>query len=144
MSASRAAAPSRRVRPAWSWALRGATAASLGVSAYLHVVLAQGPLLRASQVTVAGLFLAQAAAATTGALAVLLRPAPVAWVLAALVGLGSLAALVLSVYVQIPAFGPIPSLYEPAWYSDKVLAAASAAVAAGCALAGLVRARARR
>ena len=119
------------------------TAASLGASAYLHVVLAQGPLLSDGRLTVAGLFLAQAAAATTGALAVLLRPARAVWVLALLVGLGSLAALVLSVYVQVPALGPLPSLYEPMWYGDKLLAATSAGVAAAGASAGLVRARGR-
>lgn len=135
--------PVRRARPAASGALRAATALALGASAYLHVVLAQGPLVSAGQVTVAGLFLAQAGAATLSALAVLLRPVRGAWVLALLVGLASLAALVLSTYVQVPAFGPFPSLYEPVWYSDKVFAAVSAAVAVACALAVLAQARGR-
>ena len=119
--------------------LRVLAAAALGVSALLHVVLAQGPLVSGGQVTLAGLFIAQAIVATLIALAVLLSGHRLAWIAAAVVGLGSLAALVLSVYVQIPAVGPFPTLYEPLWYGEKVLAAASAALAAVVAVVALRR-----
>ena len=123
--------------------LRVLGGAALGVSALLHVVLAQGPLVSDGQVTLAGLFIAQAVVATLTALAVLLRGRRLAWIAAAVVGLGSLAALVLSVYVQIPAVGPFPTLYEPLWYGEKVLAAASAALAAVVAVVALRHARRR-
>ena len=123
--------------------LRVLGAAALGVSAALHVVLAQGPLVSGGQITLAGLFLAQAVVATLVALAVLLLGSRLAWTAAAVLALGSLAALVLSVYVQLPAVGPFPALYEPAWYGEKVLAAVSAAVAAVVALVALPRARHR-
>ncbi len=119
--------------------LRVLAAAALGVSAYVHVVLAQGPLVSGGQLTLAALFLGQAVAAALAALAVLLLGNRLTWLLVAAVGLASLVALVLSVYVQIPAFGPFPSLYEPFWYADKVVAAVAAAVAAVVAVGVLVR-----
>ena len=119
------------------------TAPALAASAYLHVALAQGPLVSAGQITVAGLFVGQAVVAALAAVAVLLRPGRAAWAAAAAVALGTLAAVVLFTYVRLPAVGPFPAVYEPSWYRDKVLAAATAAVAAGAALGGLARTRAR-
>lgn len=122
--------------------LRVVAAIALLVSAYQHVVLAEGPAVSAGQITVAGLFLAQAAVATAVAAWVLLAGRRPAWLAVTLVGAGSLVALVLSVYVQIPAFGPFPVLYEPYWYPQKVAAAVPAAVAAvvgGLALSRVAR-----
>lgn len=123
--------------------LRVLGAAALGLSAYLHATLAQGPLFTDGQVTLAGLFIAQAVVATLAALAVLLRAGRPAWIAAAIVGLGSFAALLLSVYVQIPAVGLFPTLYEPLWYGEKLLAAGAAAVAAVTAFLALARGRRR-
>ena len=62
-------------------------------------------------------------------------------VLAALaVAAGSLTALVLSVYVRLPSFGPFPVLYEPLWYGDKVVAAIAAGVATVAAVVALAAA----
>lgn len=123
--------------------LRLITAAALGVSAYVHVAVAQGPLLADGQITLAGMFVGQAAVATLAALWLIGRDTRPAWTAAAVIGVVSFAALVLSVYVQIPAIGPFPALYEPDWYGDKVLAALSAAVAAFLAAIGLTRSRGR-
>jgi len=118
-------------------------AAALGVSAYLHVDIARGlPLFGDGQVTLMGLFMAQAVVAALVAVWVLVRGDRLAWLAAGVVGLGSLAALVLSVYVRIPSIGPLPVIYEPFWYTDKYVAAAAAAVAAvvaAVALASLTR-----
>jgi hypothetical protein len=86
------------------------TAGALAVSAYLHVDLAQGYRLIGEQVTMGDLFLAQAAVAVLAALALLVRPTPLTWTFAALIGFGSLTALVLTVYVAVPAIGPFPPL----------------------------------
>ncbi len=137
-------APAVRRRAGGALALRLLAAASLGVSSYLHVVLAQGPPVAGGQVTLAGLFLAQAAVAALVAVWVLVRPGRPAWLAVAVVGVASLLALVLSVYVKIPAVGPFPALYEPAWYADKVLAAVTAALAAASALVALSAGSARR
>lgn len=76
-------------------ALQVLTAGALAVSAYLHVDLAQGYDLIGEQMTMGDLFLAQAAVAGLAALALLVRPARLTWALAALVGFGSLAGVVL-------------------------------------------------
>lgn len=124
----------RRATSRW---LAAAAALALAVSSYLHVDLAQGPLVGGGQLTLAALFLAQAVVAGVTALAVLLRPTRPVWAIALLVAGGSLLALVVSVYVQIPAVGPFPSIYEPFWYGDKVVAAVSAGVACVVALVAL-------
>ena len=128
-------------------ALRVLTAGALAVSAYLHVDLAQGYRLIGEQVTVGDLFLGQAAVAGLAALALLMRPARLTWALAALVGFGSLVALALTVYVAVPAIGPFPRIYEPAWFFEKTASAMAAALAAAAATAGLLthhRARSRQ
>lgn len=125
-------------------AVRLVAAAALGASAYLHITLAEGPLAADGQVTVAGLFVAQAVVATAAALWVLLRGGRLAWAVAGVVGLGSLLALLASLYVDVPAFGPFPSIYEPGWYSDKAYAAVTAGVAAAVAAGALLAPRERR
>ena len=144
---SRTATPSTRDRTPVALVLRVLGAAALAVSAYLHVHLATGPKITDGEITLAGLFLAQAVVATLVAVWVLVLGDRLAWLAAAVVGVASLGALVLSVYVEIPSIGPFPTLYEPVWYADKVVAAVSAAVAAVVALLALAlrsRATARR
>ncbi len=123
--------------------LRVIGALALGYSAYLHFRIASDrpPLFADDKVTLSGLFVAQAVAATVVSLWVLLHGIRLAWLAFAAVALGSLAALLLSVYVEIPAFGPLPTIYEPLWYTDKVLAAIAAGVASLVALVALATAR---
>lgn len=121
--------------------LRLLVAVPLGVSAYLHFDIAQGPVLNDGKVTLAGLFSAQAVIATLVGLWVLARGDRVAVAAGGVVALGSLVALVASVYVRIPAIGPFPVLYEPIWYDEKVVAAVAAAVAAAAAFFTLARLR---
>ncbi len=127
-------------RDAWAvrLGLQVLTAGALAVSAYLHVDLAQGYRLIGEQVTMGDLFLAQAAVAVLAALALLVRPTRLTWTFAALIGFGSLAALVLTVYVAVPAIGPFPPFYEPAWFFQKTASAVAAALAATAATAGLL------
>ena len=127
-------------------ALRVLGALALGYSAYLHFRIAaeRPPLFDDGQVTLSGLFVAQAVAASVVSLWVLVRGTRIAWLAFGAVALASLAALVASVYVQIPSVGPFPAIYEPIWYTDKYLAAAAAAVASLVALVALATARRRR
>ena len=118
--------------------LRVLTAAALLVSAYMHLDLASPPYFAAGQLTLAALFVMQAVAAAVVAGWVLVRRARTALAAAAIVGLASLLALVLSVYVRVPSFGPFPVLYEPYWYGPKVVAAVAAAVAVVGAVTALV------
>ena len=139
----RSTAPARRSPARASLALPLLVALGLLASAYLHLVLASGPRVSGGQLTVSALFLGQAVVAALVALWVLALPSRPARLAAAVVGLGSLAAVVVATHVQVPAIGPFPSLYEPGWYQDKVLAAVTAGVAGVAALPGLASARAR-
>ena len=118
-------------------AVRVTTAAALAVSAYVHLELSGSPYYAAGQLTLGALFLGQAVVAAVVAGWVLLRGGRAALVAAAVVAAASLVALVLSTYVRLPAVGPVPVLYEPFWYAEKVVAAVSAALALGAALVGL-------
>ena len=124
-------------RPAVDRPLRWVTAIGLAVSAYLHWDLARSPYVADGQITLAGLFVAQAVVAALVAVWVAVRAETLAVLAALAVAAGSLTALVLSVYVRLPSFGPFPVLYEPLWYGDKVAAAVAAAVATLTALAAL-------
>lgn len=39
-------------------------------------------------------------------------------------------------YVEVPALGPLPSMYEPVWYAAKVVTAVAEAAAGALAVAG--------
>ena len=87
------------------------------------------------------LFRIEAVAAVLVALWVLVRPSRLSFAAAFLVAASALAAVLLYRYVDVPAFGPIPSMYEPVWFPEKTLSAVAEAVAAGAALLGLARTR---
>ncbi|WP_411374690.1 hypothetical protein ACLH0K_16905 [Arthrobacter sp. MPF02] len=107
------------------------------VSAAIHVQLAPGYQQGAPGGIGQGtLFLVQAGAAALAALFVLLRNSRTAFAAAAVVALSSLAAVILYRYVQVPAIGPVPSMYEPVWYTAKVITAVAEATAGVLAAAG--------
>ena len=128
-------------RPTLDRPLRWLTAVALAVSAYLHWDLAASPYYADGQVTLSGLFLAQAVVAVVVAVWVAVRAETLAVLAALAVAAASLLALVLSVYVRLPSFGPFPVLYEPVWYGEKVAAAVAAAVATVTATAALAARR---
>lgn len=120
------------------WGIRIGTAAALVVSAVIHIQLAPGYQQAAPGGIGQGtLFLVQAGAAVLAAIYVLLKNSRVAFAAAAAVALSSLAAVILYRYVQIPALGPLPSMYEPVWYTAKTITAVAEALAGGLALTGL-------
>jgi hypothetical protein len=132
-------------------ALAVATAALLGVDAYVHLrdaglydaiataTLSQGTLFRAQAVT-AGLV----------AITLLLRPHPVMRAMAVLVAASAAAAVLLYTYVDVGSLGPLPNMYEPTWALPGKRASALAETAAtvlaltGLALAVATRPRAVR
>ncbi len=120
-------------------------AVALGYSGYLHlrIALERPPLFADGQVSLSGAFVAQTVAAAVVVVWVLARGHLLSWLAFGVVAVGSLAALVLSVYAQIPAVGPFPELFEPLWYADKYLAAAAAAVASVVALVAVLSLRRR-
>jgi len=121
-------------------ALRGAVAALLLVNAGVHVELAPGyQLANPAGVGQGTLFYVEAAAAVLCAAAVLIWGTTPAYLAAVLVSGGALAAVLLSTAVPLPAFGPIPPLYEPVWYFEKTLSAVAEGLALVLALVGLGR-----
>ncbi len=124
------------------FALRGITAAGLLVDAVLHLQLAANYQLAApGGIGQGNLFRIEAVLAILALLLVLLLGSRIAYGAAFLVAAGGLAALLVYRYYQLPAFGPIPAMYEPVWFFKKTLTAVAEAVATIAALAGLLRAQ---
>lgn len=110
---------------------RVVVALALAVSGWIHLDLADTFDFVGEQITMGTLFRVQGVVALLVALWLLL--ARRSWLpeLAALaVALPSAVAVVLSVYVRLPAIGPFPEVYEPVWYAEKYASAATAALAA--------------
>ena len=114
--------------------LRAVSFVALCVSAYVHVDLAAAPWFSDGAFTLATLFVADAAACFLVGMWMIVRGSLLSCLAAGAVAAGSLGALVLAVYVKVPAMGPMPSVYEPFWYTEKVVAAVAAGVAAAAAL----------
>ena len=130
------------------WALRLVAAAALAVDAFVHADLVDmyAPYARfQSGISQADLFRIEAAVASLAALLILLAANRLVWALVFVVSASALAAVMISRYFDIGAIGPIPDMYEPAWYPEKVLTAVAEAVAVGVAVIGfLVVPRLRR
>jgi hypothetical protein len=123
-------------------ALRVVTAVALFIDAGVHIHLAPGYQAgNHAGIGQGNLFLLESGAAILAALYVLLRGSRTAYAAAFVVALSAFAAVVLYRYVNIPAFGPFPAMYEPVWFAEKTLSAV--AEAAGALLAGIGFARAR-
>jgi hypothetical protein len=109
-----------------------AVVAALGLlyDAKVHLHLAGGYDAIGSALTQGLLFRAEAVVAILAAVAVLVSDRRLIWATAGLTGLAAVAAVVLYRYVDLGAIGPVPNMYEPAWYADKLHSAyAEAAVA---------------
>lgn len=126
-------------------ALRAVVAAALAVDAVVHLRLAAGYQQSApSGIGAGNLFRIEAAAAVVVALWVLWRGSRTALLAAFAVGLSAAVAVVLYRYVDVPALGPLPAMYEPVWFADKWLSAVAEVVAALVALVALGMAPPRR
>ncbi|WP_258069852.1 hypothetical protein [Arthrobacter sp. SX1312] len=106
------------------------------MSAVIHFQLAAG-FQQAAPAGIGGgnLFRIQGAVAVLAALYVLVRGTQPSFLLAAGVALASLVAVIAYRYIQIPAIGPIPSMYEPVWYTAKTITAVAEGLALILALA---------
>ena len=117
-------------------------AVGLAVDAVVHLRLAADYQLAApAGIGQGNLFRIAAGAAVLTALWLLVRPSRLSFAAAFLVAGGALGAVLLYRYVDVPALGPVPSMYEPLWFPEKTFSAVAEAVAAGAALVGLARTR---
>lgn len=120
--------------------LRGVTAAGLLVDAVIHLQLASRYQLAApGGIGQGNLFRIEAVAAILGALYVLARGSRPAYAITLLVAASAFGAVVLYRYVNVPALGPIPSMYEPLWFAKKVATAVTEGISTIAALAGLAK-----
>lgn len=132
----------RRNRRVLALTLRVLVAAALATDAVVHLMLADNYQLAAPGGIGAGnLFRIEAAVAILAALYVLVWGSRLAYALAFLVALSVFAAVLVYRYVDVPAFGPIPAMYEPVWFFQKSLSAVAEAAGAILAGAGILTGR---
>lgn len=113
--------------------------AALAVDAVVHLRLASNYQLAAPGGIGGGnLFRIQAVAAILIGIYLLVRPGRLAYAVAAVVLLSAFVAVLLYRYVEVPAIGPIPSMYEPLWYFEKSLSAVVEGAGALLALVGMI------
>jgi len=127
--------------------LRVVAAAGLAVDAWVHASLAGRYDGVAASISEGTLFRVEAGAASLAALLVLAWRRPLGDLFAWLTAAAGLAALVAYRYWNIGAHGPLPDMYEPIWFTDKVRALAGQALALLALtplLAAAVRTRRRR
>ncbi|HEV2634189.1 MAG TPA: hypothetical protein VGX23_03520 [Actinocrinis sp.] len=111
--------------------LRVLTAIGLGVDAYVHADLAgqfdgntgSGGLSQGN------LFRIEAAVASLAALLILVHGRRLAAAFALVVAASALAAVLVTRYYDIGAIGPLPDMYDPAWYTEKTVSAIAEAFA---------------
>ncbi len=119
--------------------------AGLAIDVYVHVHLAHSYSLASSAgIGEGNLFRIEATLALVALLLVLFRPSVSSYALAALVALGGTGAVLLYRYVDVPAIGPIPSMYEPIWFFEKTLSVVAETIAGIAALVGVFLSRDRR
>jgi hypothetical protein len=122
------------------WVLRALVALGLVVDAVVHLHLASGyQLAQPGGIGQGNLFRVEGVVAVLAAGLVLLRGGRTVLLVAAAVALSALAAVVLYRYVQVPAIGPIPSMYEPVWFFQKSMSAVAEGLAGLVALLAAVR-----
>ncbi len=117
-----------------------ATAALLLVDAYVHFHDANFyDSVTTSTLSEGWLFRAQATVAVVVAIALLIKPHPVVWGIAAVVAASAAGAVFLYTYVDVGQLGPLPDMYEPTWdLPGKRGSAVAETAAAVLAIAGLV------
>ncbi len=128
----------RRRRAAAEPLVRVLVVAALTVEAVVHLRLADTMQLAAPGGVGGGaLFRVQATVAAVAALVLLVTGRRLAYLLAGLAALSGLVPVLVYTYVQVPALGPIPSMYDPAWHPEKTASAVAEAVAVVLAGVGL-------
>jgi len=119
--------------------LQAVTAAGLAYDAKIHFKLAPAyDQIKSSTVSQGDLFRIEAWLAIAAAVLVVLVRRPLTALFAASVAGGGLVPLLVYRYYDIGSVGPLPAMYEPAWYPDKTHTAIAQAVAAAAALALVV------
>jgi hypothetical protein len=124
--------------------LRVVAAAGLAVDAYVHTDLASR-FDTGGTISESTLFLLQASLAAAAALGLVVRGRRLEAAFGFLVAAAALGAVLLYRYVDVGKLGPLPDMYDPAWYTEKTLSVIAEAVAVvACAALFALRMRAHR
>jgi hypothetical protein len=115
--------------------LVGVTVAGLAVDAYVHLKLAHFYDPVKATFSQGELFRLEAVLAIVAAVLLLVRPNRITAGIAALVAGGGVVALLLYYFVDVGKIGPFPNMYEPTFYTDKVVTLVAQCVATVTALA---------
>jgi hypothetical protein len=119
--------------------LRVLVAAALAVDAVVHLRLASDYQLAApGGIGQGNLFRIEAVVAIAVGLFVLVIGNRAAYAAAFLVAASALGAVLVYRYIDVPAIGPIPSMYEPLWFFQKSLSAVAEGAGAVLAAGGLL------
>jgi hypothetical protein len=108
--------------------LRLCATAGLAVDAYVHTDLA-GRFETGGTISESTLFLIQAGLAAAAALGVAVRGRRPEAAFGFVVAAAALGAVLLYRYVDVGVLGPLPDMYDPAWYTEKSVSAIAEAVA---------------
>jgi hypothetical protein len=118
--------------------LRAGTAAALIIDAAVHWRDAPFYDVTGQALSQGHLFRIQAAVAIVVAVAVLVWPRRLVWVIAFLVAASAVGAVVLYTYVNVGSLAGLPNMYEPSWGPPgKLLSAVAEGAGALFALGGL-------
>lgn len=119
--------------------------AGLAIDAYVHFHLASGFRFNNNgMISGDWLFRIEAAAAAVAAILILVWSNRLTYLIAFVVAAGGVAAVLLFSYINVGKIGPLPTIYEPIWYTEKTVSLIGEAVAAVAALVGLVFVPGRR
>jgi hypothetical protein len=120
------------------WFIRVATAGALAIDAYVHLDLASQYAESGGTINEGVLFRVESVVAVLAALAILVSGRLAAHLFALVVAGGALTVLLVSRYADLGPFGPLPNLYDPVWFPEKLLAAYAEGAAVATALAGVI------
>ncbi len=128
-----------RQRGLTNWALRIIVAGGLVVDAVIHLQLASRYQLAApGGIGQGNLFRIEAVVAILSAVFLLIKGNRLSYLVSFLVAGSALAAVLLYRYVDVGAIGPLPSMYEPLWFTKKTVTAIAEAVATVLSLIGML------
>ena len=98
--------------------------AGLAIDAYVHFDLAKAySPVRTSTLSQGDLFRAEAVVSILAALLLIFHPRRWTAAVCAIVAGAGLAAVLVYAYIDVPRIGPIPAMYDAAWYTEKTVSA---------------------